>query len=263
MTPRQHTLVVGGTKGAGRTFASRVAAAGHHVSVLGRTTPAGAGMPLTRHWAVDVADRAALDAVLGDVWREQGAPTSVVLFQRYRGEGDTWAGELATVLTATRQVIEWAAAHADPKAAASIVMIASTAAWLVATEQPVGYHVAKAALVQMARYYAVRLGPASIRVNVVSSGTIVKDESRSFYEAHPELVDLYKKITPLGRMCTASDIADVVMFLCGPEASFITGQNLVVDGGLSLRWHESLARDLSPLHDLPITASGGRTDRRL
>ena len=251
MTPRQHTLVVGGTKGAGRTFASRVATAGHHVSVLGRTTPAGAGMPLTRHWAVDVADRAALDAALGEVWREQGAPTSVVLFQRYRGEGDTWAGELATALTATRQVIEWAAAHADPKAAASIVMIASTAAWLIAT------------LVQMARYYAVRLGPAGIRVNVVSSGTIVKDESRGFYESHPELVDLYKRITPLGRMCTASDIADVVMFLCGPEASFITGQNLVVDGGLSLRWHESLARDLSPLHDLPITASGGRTDRRL
>ena len=81
-------------------------------------------------------------------------------------------------------------------------------------------------------------------------------------QSHPELVDLYKRITPLGRMCTASDIADVVMFLCGPESSFITGQNLVVDGGLSLRWHESLARDLGPLRELPITASGGQTDRR-
>jgi len=262
MTPRKHTLVVGGTKGAGRAFAARAAAAGHRVSVLGRSSVEGAAAPLMRHWAVDVSDRTALDAVLGEVVREQGAPTSVALFQRYRGGDNTWEGELTTTLTATRQIIEWVAAHAEATSAPAMVMIGSSAAQFIATEQPVGYHVAKAALVQMARYYAVRLGPAGIRVNVVSSGTIVKDESRGFYESHPELVDLYKRITPLGRMCTASDIADVVMFLCGPEASFITGQNLVVDGGLSLRWHESLARDLGPLRELPITASGGQTDRR-
>lgn len=75
-------------------------------------------------------------------------------------------------------------------------------------------------------------------------------------------MDLYKKITPLGRMCTAADIADAVMFLCSPESSFITGQSLVVDGGLSLRWHESLARELSPLNELPITSSGGQAERR-
>jgi NAD(P)-dependent dehydrogenase (short-subunit alcohol dehydrogenase family) len=264
VTPRKHTLIVGGTKGAGRTFAERAAAAGHVVSVLGRTPATeNADKPRARHWTVDVADRPALDAVLGEVIEVNGSPTAVVLFQRYRGKGDTWAGELATTLTATKQIIEWAADHADAAAAPSIVVIGSSAARFIATEQPVSYHVAKAAIVQMARFYAVRLGPAGVRVNVVSSGTIVKDESRAFYEAHPDLVDLYKKITPLGRMCTAADIADVVMFLCGPESSFITGQNLVVDGGLSLRWHESLARELSPLGDLPITSSGGRTVRGL
>jgi NAD(P)-dependent dehydrogenase (short-subunit alcohol dehydrogenase family) len=261
MTPRRHTLVVGGTKGAGRAFAARAAAAGHLVSVLGRTPTADVGSVATRHWAVDVADRSALDGVLGEVSRAHGPLTSVALFQRYRGEGDAWEGELATTLTATRHIIEWAAAHAGATDTASIVMIGSAAAQFIAAEQPVGYHIAKAALVQMARYYAVRLGPAGIRVNVVSSGTIVKEESRGFYAAHPELVELYKKVTPLGRMCTADDIADVVMFLCGADASFITGQNLVVDGGLSLQWHESLARELSPQREPPITAPGGRTDR--
>jgi NAD(P)-dependent dehydrogenase (short-subunit alcohol dehydrogenase family) len=254
MTARKHTLVVGGTRGAGRAFAARAAAAGDLVSVLGRAPAASEGSSPARHWSVDVTDRAAVEAVLEEASHVHGPLTSVALFQRFRGEGDAWEGELATTLTGTKHVIEWTAAHAGSSATGSIVLIGSAAARFIATEQPVGYHVAKAALVQMARYYAVRLGPAGFRVNVVSSGTMVKAESRAFYEAHPDLVELYKTITPLGRMCTADDVADAVMFLCGDGASFMTGQHLVVDGGLSLRWHESLARELSPLRALPVTA---------
>lgn len=261
MTARRHTLVVGGTKGAGRAFAARAAAAGHVVSVFGRTPPADAASGTLRHWAVDVANGDALRGALADVSSQHGPVTSVACFQRFRGAGDAWEGELATTLTATRQVIEWSATHADASDGASLVLIGSAAAQFIAAEQPASYHVAKAALVQLARYYAVSLGPSRIRVNVVSSGTIVKDESRDFYDRHPDLVDLYRKITPLGRMCTAEDIAGVVMFLCSKEASFMTGQNIIVDGGLSLVWHESLARLVSPLSGLPMTASDRREDR--
>ena len=109
-------------------------------------------------------------------------------------------------------------------------------------------------------FYAVNLGASGIRINAISSGTIVKTESREFYDAHPELRALYREILPLGRMCTADDIVDAAMFLLSPRASFITGQNIMVDGGLSLVWQESLARRMTALKDLVIVSDKGRSD---
>jgi len=97
----------------------------------------------------------------------------------------------------------------------------------------------------MARFYAVKLGSLGIRVNVVAPSTFVKAESSAYYDAQPELQTLYKKITPLGRMGTAEEVARTVAFLCGPESSFITGQELMVDGGLSLLLHDMLAREVA------------------
>ena len=60
-------------------------------------------------------------------------------------------------------------------------------------------------------------------------------------------MELYAKTVPLGRMATTQDIASVVEFLCGPGASFVTGQNIFVDGGVSLVSQEALARSLTSL----------------
>ena len=113
--------------------------------------------------------------------------------------------------------------------------------------QALGYHVAKAGLNQMMRYYAVNLGRKGIRVNAVTPFTFLKEESRDFYMKNQALHDLYRKITPLGRMATAEDSARVIAFLCSPGAGFVNGQNIYVDGGLSLVWPETLARNLSGL----------------
>jgi NAD(P)-dependent dehydrogenase (short-subunit alcohol dehydrogenase family) len=253
LTATPHTLVVGGSRGIGRTVARRLAADGDRVSIIGRSKPSGDDTPGIQSWTADVCDADGLARVLDDVARS-GSVSGLVLLQRYRGSGDEWAGEIATTLTATRQLLDWAGSHLEDRGRGkSVVVVSSIAGAFVASEQPVSYHMAKAALTQMVRYYAVALGPRGIRVNAISPGTIVKDESRAFYASQPDLEQLYRDIVPLGRMGTADDLAGLAQFLLSDQASFLTGQNIVLDGGVSLRSHESLARSVSPLKDLQVS----------
>jgi NAD(P)-dependent dehydrogenase (short-subunit alcohol dehydrogenase family) len=86
----------------------------------------------------------------------------------------------------------------------------------------------------------VTLGTKGIRVNSISPGTVLKEESRRAYLQNEKLMNLYRRLTPLERMGTAEDVAHVVEFLCSPKSSFLTGQDIVVDGGLSLQLQEAL-----------------------
>jgi NAD(P)-dependent dehydrogenase (short-subunit alcohol dehydrogenase family) len=166
----------------------------------------------------------------------------ILLCQRYRGPHE-WKGEIAVSLTKTKRVVEMAAQHMS---GGSIVIMASVAGVSVEEEQPVSYHAAKAALIEMVKYYAVTLGPKQIRVNAIIPGLTIKPEARAFYEANPELEATYKDITPLGRMGTVEDIANLVDFLISPKSSYLTGQTITLDGGIGLRSHWALARKVHP-----------------
>ncbi|MFA6542821.1 MAG: SDR family oxidoreductase [Limisphaerales bacterium] len=245
MKTKVHTLVVGGTRGIGREVVKFFLHAGHGVTVLGRRKSEEAGV-----WSqsVNLADKSALLHALAGAVRQNGRLTNLIFLQRFRGEGDEWEGELNVSLTATKIAIERLCGEfvrAKRKAPNSIVIVGSNASRLVAGEQPVGYHAAKAALRQMARYYACSLAPRGIRVNCVTPGIVLKDEAREFYRKNEALHALYRRVTPLGRMGAPRDIADAVGFLCSSGAAFITGQEIVVDGGLSLLWQGSLANKLT------------------
>jgi len=160
-----------------------------------------------------------------------------------------WGGEYTVSLRATQKLIDEFSAQVS-QANRSVVIISSPAATRVALEQPLSYHVSKAALSQMVRYYAVTLGPIGIRVNGIQPAIVFKARAATFYAQHPELVQLYERITPLGRMGTPEDIASAVMFLCSHSADFITGQILTVDGGLSLHEAASLSRLSNNLDDI-------------
>ena len=99
--------------------------------------------------------------------------------------------------------------------------------------QYAGMGAAKSALESLTRYLAVEYGPLGIAVNAVSGGAVSTDSWKQMVEATAALEDVRRK-TPAGRIATPEDIADVVLFLCGPQAEMIRGQVLVVDGGYSL-----------------------------
>lgn len=252
---KKHTFIIGGTRGSGRAIVKLLSENNHVISVIGRRPPSEIDHKLlnVHFWTLDLLDEERLCEVCAEAIEQNGKLDNLVFFQRYRGKGDDWKGEIEVSLTATKNVIEYFVDQFNDTNESSIIVISSIASYLIADEQPLSYHVVKAGINQMVRYYAVILGPKGIRVNSVSPGSILKDENKDFYFQNEKLLNLYKKITPLGRMGTSKDIANVVVFLCSRNASFITGQDIIVDGGLSLQWHETLARKLTHLNQLKVT----------
>jgi NAD(P)-dependent dehydrogenase (short-subunit alcohol dehydrogenase family) len=253
---KKHSLVVGGTRGIGRILVKKLAQECQTVSVIGRRAPSETDLhniANVYYSVVDLLDREHLYQILADIISQNGKLSNVIFCQRYKGEKDDWTKQIEVSLTATKNVIDSLKNLFIDEGEKSIVIVSSAAGHFIAEEQPLSYHVAKAGINQMVRFYAVALGDRGIRVNCVSSGAVIKEESKEFYHQNEELHSLYKKITPLGRMATSEDIANVVEFLCSSKASFITGQNIVVDGGISLQWHESLARQLTPLNNLSVS----------
>lgn len=240
----KHIVVVGGTSGSGRVLVRRFSEHQNRVSLLGRhpSPEVQQQFPGIRFYQVDLGNITDVLNVIKKFVADNGKITHLIFYQRFRGEGDNWEGELQISLTATKIIIEMCTELFDGSDENSIIVVSSTAGHLIHTEQPVGYHVAKAGLNQMVRYYAVMLGSRGIRVNCVSPSTVIKEESKQYYAEQENLRKVYEKITPLHRMGKAEDIADIIEFLCSDKSSFITGQEIIVDGGLSLIGQSALAK---------------------
>jgi NAD(P)-dependent dehydrogenase (short-subunit alcohol dehydrogenase family) len=111
----------------------------------------------------------------------------------------------------------------------SVIMTASLSS--VRGNKSIGlYGVSKAGLVQLARNLAVEWGPANVRVNSISPGIIATDFARPLLD-NPELLSRRLALTPLRRAGEPHEIAGVAVMLASRAGGFITGQNLIVDGG--------------------------------
>ena len=115
----------------------------------------------------------------------------------------------------------------------SIVTLSSTGN-LIYIENYAGHGTNKAAVEAMARYAAVELGEWNIRVNAVSGGPIETDALRAFTNYEEVKAETVKR-SALNRMGTPQDLAGAILFLCSSDASWVTGQTLVVDGGTTFR----------------------------
>ncbi len=92
----------------------------------------------------------------------------------------------------------------------------------------------KAALESLVRHLAVELGPRHITVNTISAGVVDTDALKKFPN-RDEIIGESLRRTPLGRLTTPEDVADLALFLCSDLSSMISGQTMVVDGGYAIQ----------------------------
>ena len=218
-------LIVGGTRGIGSEITKQFISRGDQTYTASRrrlTNPNHITVELPGR--IDFADDIKLNYL--------------VFAHRYRGL--SWEEDFDITVKTVESTIEQFKHHFLREAA--VVILSSNASQFVLQEQSASYHATRAALNGLTRYYAATLGANGIRCNAVLPATLIKPENEHFFTAENEIRNMIEKITPLGRMGTALDVANMVNFLCSEKASFITGQTFFVDGGLSIIGQEWIGR---------------------
>jgi NAD(P)-dependent dehydrogenase (short-subunit alcohol dehydrogenase family) len=237
----QVTIISGGASGIGRATAVRFAAEGATVAVFDRDTDAAAivaGEVGGSAHAVDVRDGDAFSAAVHAVAEAHGRVD--VLFNN-AGSGDLrplhtvddklWHRLIDVNLTGTFNGIRAVVPLMLEAGRCAIVNNASLSGFMP-TRNEAAYSAAKAGVIALTKSGALEYGPA-IRVNCVAPGH-VRTPLTSAFELFPEVFEPVERTIPLGRIGSADEIAEVVLFLASARSSYITGQTLVVDGGISL-----------------------------
>jgi len=247
-------LVTAGGTGIGLGIAKRLAADGALVTICARREPVLAEAVRAighdaRYVTCDVTDDAQVAAAVAAAAAPRdrldivvaNAGGSAAVGPLALADLGGWNATLALTLTSTLSLIQHAAPALARSGGGAIVAISSIAGHM--THRHLGaYAVAKAGVEMLVRNAADELGAYGIRVNGVRPG-LVPTEMADALASTAAVRDDYLAQMPLGRLGTPEDIAAAVRFLAGPEAGWITGQLLGVDGGHSLR----RGPDLDPL----------------
>lgn len=142
-----------------------------------------------------------------------------------------WESTLSVNLHALRRVTRAAVPHLRKRSGRSMVHVASTAG-VRGMDSPLdAYQVSKAAVVSLSRSLAIQLGPEGIRSNTVCPGAILTPMIDYLYERSPDRRADMEGRTPLRRLGQPADVAGAVAFLLSADSAFVTGTDLVVDGG--------------------------------
>ena len=140
---------------------------------------------------------------------------------------EQWRKSFARNLDSAFLVTQAALPYIRQQRSGRIVMISSTTGTVSAIHNNVAYAAAKAGLVGLTRALALDEAKNNITVNAIAPGWIASESQTKFEISHGEA-------TPMGRSGTPDEIANAVAWLCSPDASYITGQLIIIDGGNSL-----------------------------
>ena len=235
----QTVFITGGSRGIGAACVRAFAAAGWNVAFTYRENRALAGALAEQTGALalsaDLHEGMAVSRAVGEARGHFGALDAVVcnagiaeqkLFQDITDED--WQHMLDVNLMGAVRTIRACLPDLLHRKHGSIVTVSSIWGQSGASCES-HYAASKAALIGLTRSLALELGPSGIRVNCVAPGVIDTDMNAMHNE---ETMQELAAETPLGRIGTAAEVADSILYLCTERASFITGQVLGADGGL-------------------------------
>lgn len=189
--------------------------------------------------AVDMADAAAYSAWVARAAKELGGCDIFISFASAGGgpaSEETWKAVFNLDLLATWRGIQAALPYLETSKAGSIVAISTTAA-LEEFLGPQAYNAMKAAVINHAHAMSQALAPKGIRVNTISPGPIfIEGGAWDMVKTHmTPIYEMTLKGIPMGRMGNAQEVARAIAFVASPACQFMTGTNVVIDGGFTKR----------------------------
>ncbi len=239
----QVAIVTGGSRGIGRAVARALAEAGATVAVLSRgesgAREAAAALPGSGHagFACDVADSHQAVTVVRSVEEQMGRVGILVNNAGItrdnillRMNEQEWDSVLATNLKGAFNLTRAVARGMMKQRAGAIVNVTSVIG-LMGNAGQANYAASKAGLIGFTKSVARELASRGIRCNAIAPGFIETDMTADLGE---DMIDELRSKIPLGRLGEPADVAGLVRFLVGPDASYITGQVIAVDGGMAM-----------------------------
>lgn len=227
-------LVTGGNRGIGLAIAGALESSGFDVVITYRSGAAPTGFKSVK---MDVTSEESVDAAFTSIEEQWGIPEIIVANAGItkdtlvlRMSDEDFSSVIETNLIGAFRVAKRATKGLLKLKRGRLIFIGSVVGGVGAAGQ-VNYSASKAGLVGMARSFARELGSRSITANVIAPGFVETDMTAELDEKRRG--DIATQV-PLGRFCSAEEIADVVSFIASPKASYITGAIIPVDGGLGM-----------------------------
>ena len=243
-------VITGSTRGIGKAIAERMAEAGARVVISSRKPEACAAVAAAicrMHGAgraiaipANISSKDELRHLVDETTRQLGQIDILVCnaasnpyFGPMAGiEDSQFRKILENNVLANHWLIGFVAPQMLERKDGSIIIVSSIGG-LRGSPVLGAYCVSKAADLQMARNLAVEYGPSNVRVNCIAPGLIKTDFARALWE-DPEALKLRTAVTPLRRIGEPDEIAGAAIFLAAQAGSFVTGQAIVVDGGVTI-----------------------------
>jgi NAD(P)-dependent dehydrogenase (short-subunit alcohol dehydrogenase family) len=227
-------LVTGGNRGIGFAIAQSLKEAGHDVVVTYRSGSAPDGFKAVQ---MDVTSTESVDSGFASIEEQWGSPEIIVANAGITKDGlvmrmsdEDFESVIDANLTGAFRVARRATKGLLKLKRGRLIFVGSVVGALGSAGQ-VNYSASKSGLVGMARSFARELGSRGITANVIAPGFVETDMTATLDEKRR--LEIAGSV-PLGRFCSAKEIADVVTFIASPHASYISGALIPVDGGLGM-----------------------------